>query len=117
MPGGCPGRPGQTDLRKVLALPNKVKHQKLVAVGFRALGVAGVVFRALGVAGVVLALGVAGVVFGGQQAGPKVLRSGYVAQRPAVCMCICICICICIPLIPEPSGTTSFTLAPDQPNG
>ena len=62
-----------------------------MAVGFRALGVAGVVFRALGVAG---------VVFGGQQAGPKVLRSGYVAQRPAVCMCICICICkrirICI---------------------
>ena len=63
-----------------------------MAVGFRALGVAGVVFRALGVAG---------VVFGGQQAGPKVLRSGYVAQRPAVCVAqrhvyVCVCMYVCM---------------------
>ena len=58
-----PGCGGNRALVLFLALPNKLKPQKLVAVGFRAVGVAGVVFRALGVAG---------VVFGGQQAGPGV---------------------------------------------
>ena len=85
-PGEAPGCGGNRAFVPVLALPNKLKPQKLVFLGFRALGVAGVVFRVLGLKG---------VVFGPQQAGRKVLRSGYVAQRPAVCMCICICICIC----------------------
>ena len=39
-----PGGRGKTELRGLLAPPNNQKPKKLVAVGFRALGVAGVVF-------------------------------------------------------------------------
>ena len=65
VPPGCRGK------RSLYSAwpPQTPTTYRLVAVGFRALGVAGVVFRALGVAG---------VVFGGQQAGPKVLRGGCV---------------------------------------
>ena len=37
-----PGGGGKTELRALLAPLNKLKPEKLVAVGFRALGVAGV---------------------------------------------------------------------------
>ena len=76
VPPGSGGKRTGPALVYILALPNKLKPQKLVFLGFRALGVAGVVFRALGVAGVVFY--VAGVVFGGQQARPKVLQGGGV---------------------------------------
>ena len=54
MPGACPRGADVTGLKGGPGSPNKLKPEKIVVVGFRALGVAGVVFTALGVAGVVL---------------------------------------------------------------
>ena len=72
-PGGAPGSPGQRALREVLAPPNP---QQPINWWLCALGLYALQAWYLG------AVGVAGVVFGGQQAGPKVLR--------VVCMYVCI---------------------------